>query len=179
MRINPSPRRRFLVALTLCVGATGFWLWKTRTPSNTEILTVAELGANSVVVVGAPPAVHPQPASTRPGISEPRAVQETRAELAEARRILAEAQTHALEGVLETEHPATLARFAQSHEHPLAALSRLESRLRDPQLNPAAGAPLPGLVEAQAHFDAVRHLIRDEGLTVEEAEARLATKSQR
>ena len=103
-------------------------------------------------------------------------MQQARAELAEARQELAAAQTVALEGVPETDQPAALARFAQSHESALTALSKLESRLRDLQLNSAAEAPVPGLAAAQVRFEAVRRLIRDEGLSVEEAEARLAEK---
>jgi hypothetical protein len=96
--------------------------------------------------------------------------------LEEARRTLAAAQAEALEGVPESGQRAAMERFAQSHESPLATLSELESRLRDPLFNPSVEAPLPGLAEAQAHFDTVRRLIREEGLSVDEAEARLSAK---
>lgn len=176
MRFKPSHRTRFLIGLMLCVGATGFWVWKTRTQGNDGEPALARLAARAVGVDARPSPEGRPPSTSRPGNAEPRAVQKARAELEEVRQTLAAAQAIALEGVPETDHPAALARFAQSHASSLAALSELESRLRDPQFNPAVEAPLPGLAAAQVQFEAVRQLIQNEGLSLEEAEAQLAAK---
>jgi hypothetical protein len=98
--------------------------------------------------------------------------------LSAAREALASKQMVNLEGVSESDQPATLARFAEQHHAAMVEADALERRLSDPDINPDAKAPIAEAVAAQAHFAAVRQLILNEGLTVEEAEARVTATSQ-
>lgn len=96
MRFKPSHRTRFLIGLMLCVGATGFWVWKTRTQGNDGEPALARLAASAVGVDARPSPEGRPPSTSRPGNAEPRAVQEARAELEEVRQTLAAAQAIAL-----------------------------------------------------------------------------------
>jgi len=95
------------------------------------------------------------------------------AEVASAQQAVAVAQLLAMENAPESEQPATLAAFADTHRRPLDEAAALEQRLRHPQTSPALGRPLPEAKAAKDRFTAVRHSIVNEGLSLEAAEALL------
>jgi len=126
-------------------------------------------------LVGTPPSARP----LAPAPPDSLEIQAIRAELSAARHGLALKQMRVLEGMAEADQPEALVAFAAVHQQEMAEITALEMQLRDPHLNPSLEAPLPEAEAVRVHFADVRRLIKEEGLSLEEAEARIESTPPR
>lgn len=158
-------RRRFLFSLLL-VSIVGLGRWWGSREHGVEAVFTTSIPNIQVAGPGGE-AAQPRPQGTTT------AVEALQSELAAARQELAQAQQLALDGVSAGDQPEVLRRFAEGHQDAMAAVAALEVQLRDPKINPSGLALLPAAAAAHARLTAVRRLMVDDGLTLEEAEAQL------
>jgi hypothetical protein len=164
------PHRRLCLLSLLALSIMGLGRWWGSREQRAEAAFTTSIPNMQVAGRGGEadqPGARPRPQGT----TTP--VEALQSELAAARQELAQAQQLALDGVSADDQPDALTRFAEGHQDAMATVAALEVQLRDPKINPSGLAPLPAAAAAQARLTAVRRLIVDDGLTLEEAEARL------
>jgi hypothetical protein len=119
---------------------------------------------------GLPSAVEPTIVGDRSGESaEQKAL---RADVVARQQALARAQDAALAGIPETEQVDALRAFVASHREEIRAASEAQDRLLKTGVTSTDSIPSPAMKAAQTRFAGVRKAILEDGLTLDEAEAR-------